>query len=120
MRETLDRERQELTAIVGGATDAIIQVDEDCKVVRMNPAARQLLGPSADDGIGQPCREMLQCEQAGAHADDVCRSRRSSNPADRSPTKKQPSWMPREPLCPLRADIRARQATSPAGAFEQR
>src|SRR5205823_9645188 len=39
LRETLDRERQELTAIVDGATDAIIQVDEDCNVVRINPAA---------------------------------------------------------------------------------
>src|SRR5262249_11719768 len=31
LRQTLDRERQELTAIVDGATDAIIQVDEECR-----------------------------------------------------------------------------------------
>jgi PAS domain-containing protein len=43
-------ERQELTAIVDGATDAIIQVDEDCRIVRINPAARQLLGRPGDGG----------------------------------------------------------------------
>jgi len=72
LRETLDRERQELTAIVDGATDAIIQVDEDCRIVRINPAARQLLGRPGDDGVGRRCGEVLRCTQAGAHAEDVC------------------------------------------------
>jgi PAS domain S-box-containing protein len=72
LRETLDRERQELTAIVDGATDLIIQVDEDRKIVRINPAARQLLGPSDGDGIGHTCGEVLRCAQAGAHAEDAC------------------------------------------------
>jgi PAS domain S-box-containing protein len=72
LRETLDRERQELTAIVDGATDAIIQVDEDCKLVRINPAARQLLALSSDGGIGRPCAEVLRCIEAGAHAEDGC------------------------------------------------
>ena len=72
LRETLDRERQELTAIVDGATDAIIQVDEDCTIVRINPAARQLLGLASDAGTGRPCSEVLRCVEAGAHAEDVC------------------------------------------------
>lgn len=72
LRETLDRERQELTAIVDGATDAIIQVDEACRIVRINPAARQLLGPLGADGIGQHCSAVLHCVEAGAHADDAC------------------------------------------------
>jgi PAS domain S-box-containing protein len=72
LRETLDRERQELTAIVDGATDAIIQVDEDCKLVRINPAARQLLALSSEGGIGRPCGEVLRCIDAGAHAEDGC------------------------------------------------
>ena len=72
LRETLDRERQELTAIVDGATDAIIQVDEDCRIVRINPAARQLLGLSSDGGTGRPCSEVLRCVEAGAHAEDAC------------------------------------------------
>ena len=72
LRETLDRERQELTAIVDGATDAIIQVDEACRIVRINPAARQLLGPRADDAVGRWCSEVLGCAQAGAHGEDAC------------------------------------------------
>ncbi len=72
LRETLDRERQELTAIVDGATDAILQVDQDCRLVRINPAARQLLGPADGDGIGRRCSEVLRCAQAGAHREDAC------------------------------------------------
>src|SRR5437879_1419679 len=72
LRETLERERQELTAIVDGATDAIIQVDEECSIVRINPAARQLLGRPGDDGVGRRCGEVLRCTQAGAHAEDAC------------------------------------------------
>jgi signal transduction histidine kinase len=74
LRETLDRERHELTAIVDGATDAIVQVDEACRVVRINPAARQLLGPRADDGehVGRRCSDVLRCAQAGGHAEEAC------------------------------------------------
>jgi PAS domain S-box-containing protein len=72
LRETLDRERRELEAIVDGATDAIIQVDDACRIVRINPAARQLLGARGDDGVGRWCGEVLRCAQAGAHADEAC------------------------------------------------
>ena len=72
LRETLDRERQELTAIVNGATDAIIQVDEDCRIVRINPAASQLLGQFSDASIGRRCSDVLRCAEAGAHAEDAC------------------------------------------------
>ena len=74
LRETLDRERQELTAIVDGATDVIVQVDEDCRIVRINHAARQLLGSgdAAGDGIGRRCSEVLRCAEAGAHREDAC------------------------------------------------
>jgi PAS domain S-box-containing protein len=72
LRETLERERQELTAIVDGATDAIIQVDEGCRIVRINPAARQLLGLATDAAVGQRCTEVLRCVEAGAHAEDAC------------------------------------------------
>src|SRR6266508_3468385 len=61
LRETLERERQELTAIVDGATDAIIQVDEGCRIVRINPAARQLLGLATDAAVGRRCSEVLRC-----------------------------------------------------------
>jgi len=72
LRETLDRERQELAAIVVCATDAIVQVDDDCRVVRINPAARQLLGPQAGDSLGRLCSEVFHCTEAGAHGEDAC------------------------------------------------
>jgi len=71
LREMVDHERQELTAIVDGATDAIIQVDQDCRVVRINPAARQMLG-AQKDVIGQLCYDVLRCAEAGTHASDMC------------------------------------------------
>jgi PAS domain S-box-containing protein len=71
LRDMLERERQELTAIVDGATDAILQVDQDCRIMRINPAARQLLGIE-HDGIGQFCHDVLRCAEAGAHGVAGC------------------------------------------------
>jgi PAS domain S-box-containing protein len=71
LRELLERERQELTAIVDGATDAIIQVDQDCRITRINPAARQLLGTDNAE-IGQFCHEVLRCVEAAGHSVDDC------------------------------------------------
>jgi PAS domain S-box-containing protein len=72
LRGTLERERDELTAIVDGATDAIIQVDEACLVVRLNPAAERLLGLDQPAALGRPCHEILGCAAAGGHAEDAC------------------------------------------------
>ena len=44
LRETLERERGELTAVVDGTTDLIVQVDGERRVVRLNPAGERLLG----------------------------------------------------------------------------
>jgi PAS domain S-box-containing protein len=71
LREMLERERQELTAVIDGATDAIIQVDAECRVMRVNPAARQLLGAEVDM-VGQLCHQALHCVEADAHAIDAC------------------------------------------------
>ena len=46
LREALERERSELTAVVDGTTDLIVQVDEDLRVIRLNPAGERLLGNS--------------------------------------------------------------------------
>jgi signal transduction histidine kinase len=77
LRAALDREREELRSVVAGATDAIVQVDESLRVVRLNPAAERLLG--TDDGpdgangaIGRTCGEVLGCAVAGGHGDDQC------------------------------------------------
>jgi signal transduction histidine kinase len=72
LRAALEQERHELTAIVDGATDLIVQVDGDGLVVRLNPAGQRLLGVAADDATGRPCSEVLGCEVAGGHAVSDC------------------------------------------------
>jgi PAS domain S-box-containing protein len=72
LREALEREREELSAIVDGATDLILQVDEDGLVVRLNPAGERLLGTTAEAAIGRTCAEVLGCEIAGGHARTDC------------------------------------------------
>jgi PAS domain S-box-containing protein len=72
LRDALARERRELTAIVDGATDAILQVDSECAVLRINAAAERLLGISARDAIGHSCRYVLGCDEAGAHPEGIC------------------------------------------------
>ena len=74
LRAALDREREELRSVVAGATDAIIQVDESRRVVRLNPAAERLLGSDRADetAIGRTCGEVLGCAVAGGHGEDHC------------------------------------------------
>ncbi|MGK2849501.1 MAG: ATP-binding protein [Candidatus Limnocylindrales bacterium] len=67
LREALDHERQELEAIVDGATDLILQVDAEGRVVRLNPAGERLLGLTAQESVGRTCAEALGCEAAGGH-----------------------------------------------------
>lgn len=72
LREALEQERHELSAIVDGATDLILQVDADGAVVRLNPAGERLLGIDAATAMGRSCADVLGCELAGAHAADAC------------------------------------------------
>ncbi len=67
LRETLEHERQELGAIVDGATDLIVQVDGEGVVARLNPAGERLLGTTAEAAIGKTCGDVLGCETAGGH-----------------------------------------------------
>ena len=72
LRDALDRERRELGAIVDGATDLILQVDADGRVVRLNPAGELLLGIDARNALGRSCGDVLGCELAGGHAVADC------------------------------------------------
>ena len=72
LREALEHERHELGAIVDGATDLILQVDADDRVVRLNPAGERLLGLSAGDAVGRSCADVLGCEAAGGHGAKDC------------------------------------------------
>jgi signal transduction histidine kinase len=72
LHEALEREREELSAIVDGATDLILQVDENGDVVRLNPSGERLLGTTLETSIGRPCGDVLGCEIAGGHAIADC------------------------------------------------
>jgi signal transduction histidine kinase len=72
LREALERERGELTAVVDGTTDLIIQVDSERQVVRLNPAGERLLGIAIGDALGRTCAEVLGCAVAGGHGPDAC------------------------------------------------
>lgn len=72
LREALERERHELSAVVDSATDVIVQVDEAQRVVRLNPAGERTLGIEAGAAIGRTCGEVLGCAAAGGHGEDQC------------------------------------------------
>ena len=72
IREAFERERHELAAVLNGATDIIIQVDEDRRVVRINPAGERTLATHAASVMGRTCSEVLGCLAAGAHGADEC------------------------------------------------
>jgi len=72
LREALEHERHELGAIVDGATDLILQVDIENRVVRLNPAGERLLGTTVAEALGRPCADVLGCEVAGGHGAKDC------------------------------------------------
>jgi signal transduction histidine kinase len=72
LREALERERGELTAVVDGTTDLIVQVDGERRVVRLNPAGERLLGVAVADALGRTCADVLGCAVAGGHGEDAC------------------------------------------------
>lgn len=65
LRETLERERAELSAVIQGASDAIVLVDADRRVTRLNPAAERLLRRAAPSVIGEVCQDALRCDATG-------------------------------------------------------
>ena len=68
LRSTLARERATLAATLEGAIDAIVAVDVDRRVVRLNAAASDLVGTPAREAVGATCREFLGCDRGGRAA----------------------------------------------------
>jgi signal transduction histidine kinase len=66
LRASLAREQATLTAILEGATDAIVAVDAQRRVVRLNGAAATLVGTPARAGTGMHCSEFLDCARPSA------------------------------------------------------
>lgn len=61
LRDTLAGEQALLAAILDGANDGIVAVDEARRVVRVNRAAWSLLGGHPAEGLGS-CRQLLGCD----------------------------------------------------------
>jgi signal transduction histidine kinase len=61
LRGWLAREQAILAAILEGATDAIVAVDGNRRIVRLNPAAEALVGAPARAVAGVPCEAFLGC-----------------------------------------------------------
>ncbi|MHB0869733.1 MAG: GAF domain-containing protein [Chloroflexota bacterium] len=57
--QSVDRERDELDAIISNTSDAIIIVDQENRVARVNSAAEALIGWRADEVVGSWCEEFL-------------------------------------------------------------
>jgi signal transduction histidine kinase len=72
LRDIVERERHELGAVVDGATDAILQVDADRRITRLNPAAQRMLGAGAEGPLGLTCADALGCDVAGGHGSAAC------------------------------------------------
>ncbi len=67
-REELTAQEQKLEAIVSATTDSIIQVDQRCRVVGVNPAASALLEVSETAALGRTCADVLGCNDSCAAA----------------------------------------------------
>jgi len=68
LRDALDRERALLSAILDGASEAIIAVDAERHVVRLNRAAQDLLASAEARQRAITCREALGCSTGRAAA----------------------------------------------------
>lgn len=65
LRGWLAREQATLAAILEGATDAIVAVDGNRRIVRLNPAAEALVGAPPRAAGGMPCEAFLGCATSG-------------------------------------------------------
>ena len=66
LRETLELERMELSAIIQNASDAVLVFDVDRCVTRVNPAAERLFGRAASWMVGKGCAELYRCDRIEA------------------------------------------------------
>jgi PAS domain S-box-containing protein len=57
--QSVDREREELETVISNTSDAIIIVDQQCRVVRMNAAAEALTGWSGEEVLGRTCDDSM-------------------------------------------------------------
>jgi two-component system phosphate regulon sensor histidine kinase PhoR len=51
--------------VIQGASDAIVLVDADRRITRLNPAAERMMRRAASSVIGEPCEVALRCDATG-------------------------------------------------------
>ncbi len=58
--------RFRLDDLVRHASDALLAIDADCRILSMNPSAELLTGVSASEAVGKPCSSVIQSELCGS------------------------------------------------------
>lgn len=61
-------ERATLASIVQNAADGIVLIDDQWRVLLLNPASERLIGWRAQEVVGQPCSQFLRCHHCGDEA----------------------------------------------------
>lgn len=65
--EKLQESERQLAAIVGSAMDAIIAIDESCRILLFNTAAEAMFGCAAADVLGTPIDRFIPQRVQGEH-----------------------------------------------------
>lgn len=63
------RERQRARLIVESVAEGLFTTDVNRRILTFNPAAEELTEWTAEDAVGQPCREVLRCTERSSEAD---------------------------------------------------
>ncbi len=74
IEEEVRLREEELSALLGSAMDAIVVLDAQMNIVRVNPAAERLLGCTAEDLLGENLRDFLHhvsASQLAVFADEL-------------------------------------------------
>jgi len=87
-REMLAREEQ-LSTLLETAMDAILVLDTELKVIRINPSAARLFGCTAEDLIGESIKDFLA-------KDSVARVERFARALESREAGKQQLWVPQD------------------------
>lgn len=64
----LATQRATLASVVQNAADGIALIDDQWRVLLLNPAGERLTGWRAREVVGQPCSEFLRCHHCGEEA----------------------------------------------------
>jgi PAS domain S-box-containing protein len=110
-REVRARE-EELSALLESAMDAIIVLDANLAITRVNPAAERLFGCTAEDLIGENLREFL-------HAESAARLDAFAKELDAKPAGQRQLWIPQS-FTALRWDRSTFPAEATLSRFENR